>query len=321
MVEFYADVEEGREYRVVANIPIGSVTGGDNFVFNLRYTTNNTSPHVMSPLLISRAFVAPVANATVPGYLEGTLTSPVTGRLRVLVSAIVPGSNGYVFINTSNGRKAIFTIEDLGVGVGSKMGGSSSGAYTGSETVITPTPPPTAEDPDPTPVLTNYRRNYNAVWTATYQENNARITSVESLVQGRANPDTFGNGNKKAYVGFPNMTDDLAGAEIRSMRVYLKNSNSYSSTGVDAQIGFHGYINRPDQSLQPRTDYGRFSVKFRRGEGKWFYIPSSYWPTIKSGGWRGITLGPGTTTNPAYEGSFDGASKDLRPVLQVTYLK
>jgi len=323
LVEFYAPIRGGIEYTVYANFQMNASTGDKSFEVFLRQSLDGRSPTTTSRVIGQRVYTntGNTSDRNVPIDVIGRVFSPVDTTARILCSAIA--SAGSVALDN---RLAMFDIREEGPLSSIKMGGSSDGAYTDPNNggTVTPTPPPSSEEPNPEPIKVTTTRRYQSTWTGMYQGDNARIKSVEFGGQGQAQGDRFSNGNKRSLYGFPEqIVNDLAGAEINSMRLFLQAGSAVSNTGTRTRIGAHGSVNRPENTMNGLTVYverlGRPLI--RKGQGIWVRIPTDSFASWKNGTFKGIMIGPGSSSDPLHEILFKGASEVGAPILEITYTK
>jgi hypothetical protein len=122
------------------------------------------------------------------------------------------------------------------------------------------------------------------------------------------------NGTQASLVGFPaSLGNDLAGAKIESVQLYLYFEHWYANSGGTAVIKAHGHNSRPSTFS---SDGGSVLVNWGRNEGKWVDISSIF----DEARWRGIALDPASNSS-TYYGRAQGVGQANPPRLRVVYTK
>ena len=141
----------------------------------------------------------------------------------------------------------------------------------------------TVPQAQPTPKR-NYHKDYRSNWWRAYSNGSPDSAWPDNMPQGR-----YANWNYNSLIGFPDMTGDLRGATITSMKVYAYAKHWYGQTGV-ASIGVHRYTSAPG-SFNPDGGWRWHEAGgWGRGEGRWVDIPRNLWPGFKDGTYRGISF-------------------------------
>lgn len=154
-------------------------------------------------------------------------------------------------------------------------------------------------------------------YTTQYQSNNSRSYTganadypfnTDKMFQGLS---PSGYGNLKSIALFPDMTADLSGATISSMKVLFYFDHWYNNAGGTAYIGVHGHTSIPGTF----SDGGNIitSTGWPKPGARWLNIPSNWWSAFASGSARGVSLvGDSTYNSYGYAG---------RPIIEITYSK
>lgn len=86
----------------------------------------------------------------------------------------------------------------------------------------------------------------------------------------------------------------VTGKTIKQIRIYVtRANNSGSGSGVPIHFRMHSYTSEPSGS--PGFSGTPHTVTFRRGEGKWVTLPSSFHAEFESGSRKGIGIYSGTS--------------------------
>lgn len=205
---------------------------------------------------------------------------------------MAPGINGMRLIGTTYGR---IWVEDMGPKV-------DAGVWT-----------PTV------PAVTRYTKTYSASASASFQSDGDN-RSVAECYQGYYSST---NGNQFSMIAFPYATiqADLSGATIVKTEIYLKNTHSYSNSGVTAIIGTHNQTSvsgdHPSSQVTDNID----TESFTKGQGKWFTVTNTIGNAFKNNTAKGIALGPAPSTSQSYYAYFAGNGQTGEPQLRITYDK
>lgn len=310
--------EPGRAYRVhVPNMLLSGDTASTVVGLNLRYAASNVA--LSSKILgFSRAAGTTLSAHTVHTLLRcnpggtavGGEVEPGYGEL--LLSMV--GSNGTATVNASEtARDARIFVEDNGVDLPETGANSDLGAtINGSPGVTAPVVVTSVVDRKPS-------------WSASYRGDGTRRDDTTDLIQGDSPNESF-NGNQKALIGLGNQaTDLLAGATVKRVEVYLWYGHWYYESGGVCNVGYHGWTGTTSTSA-PAT-FGTTTLdamgwipstgRWKRGEGRWFTLPSAWYAGFKDGSIRGITLGV-NSTDPLHYGRATGGGD---PTFRFTYVK
>jgi hypothetical protein len=289
-----------------------STVGTDKILVSLRYTTDGSPPSVSSPLVDS-AFIIPGGNNSAvtspPMMPAGTFSTVDNSTIRVLLCIERFSGTGTVGWNIYTSADAYWKTfrmyaEDIGLDVpdvyntNTGAGGVAGGA--GAPTV-----------------KKSYIQTYNAAWSQTYQGSGSpNSASGNDAYQGYYSST---NGNQKSMIGFGSLTSQLSGATISKIEVYLYFYHWYNNSGGTAVIGRHGNTSEP-ASFAGTT--GLFSSgSWPKPGGRWITLPSSWYAGFAAGTYRGITLGPGSSTNHLYYGKAYGSTGKYPAKIRLSYTK
>ena len=286
----------------------------------LRYTLNGSAPTVTSPVLQNVSFnwvsgdPGQSQQATVSAYFQAGSDPSLYHQVRLLVTfyrrRTASVQTGTVRVLSTAINPSFVTITDCGpVGAAFLTEGQMSGGGGTSPGGTAPTPPPPPAEAKQT--VTN---TYAATWGRTWYQNDGQVrTDVGSdLIQGYW---SYGN---VSSIGFPaQIATDLAGSTVSKIEVYLYAYHWGQSTGT-AYIGVHG-----DASLPASFSYSGIHQAggWKRGEGRWVTLPSTWYPAFITGTNKGITLGGGAPANQSVYGKFRGYNHPENPKLRITYTK
>jgi len=318
VMEASMNVQGGRHYRVefvgTMNLPDAGLP--TSYVYLLD-TLDGSAPTVTSHILSLASINWPSGNA---GQSQQVIQSAYftpgddpnvwyTYRVLVAVYRRRTTGTGNVRVLSTATSPTFLTIEDKGpVGLAFMADGQMSGGGGTSAGGTAPPPAPTPTDPKRTVTKT-----YAATWGRTWRESGSVRTDIgPNLYQGNYSSLNF------SQIGFPrDMPNDLAGSTVSKVEVYLYAYDWYYQTGT-AVIGVHGNATLPSSF----TYSGLLTVgDWRRGEGKWVTLPSTWYPAFASGVNKGITLGGGASSSSTYYGKFRGYTDNANPKLRVTYTK
>lgn len=168
----------------------------------------------------------------------------------------------------------------------------------------------------PTPA-SRYTLTRTASWTQTYGSNGGLRGDIGNAArQGYYSP-TWGN--NEAFIGFPDMTADLAGGTVESVSLYLYANAWYSNAGGEAVIGRHSYTTPPGGLGPNRVDDMVRSPGWPNPGDRWVDLSAFNPAGWVDGSNRGIVLGAGSVADLAHYGTFDGAGMGHPPMISVTY--
>lgn len=230
---------------------------------------------------------------------------------RFLLTQTMAGQGNTVIRGNTEGDSIELWIEDVGEYTGNLQQVNWGG---GSSSVVAP-PPPTAPPPQ------RITRTWPAAWTQSYRGNGTILrTDTTAAYQGYG--DSF-NGNQWSYIGFPDITGELAGATVVGAGLYLFAEHWWNGSGGTAAIGRHAALHPPGGLTSVRVDAMKLEP-FQRAQGRWIDLMGYDEQNWVHGGVRGIVLGfAGAGVNREYYGRFSGAGygPNREPVLALTYIK
>lgn len=134
------------------------------------------------------------------------------------------------------------------------------------------------------------------------------------------------NGNQKSAIWFPfnAIQNDLDGATISKVELYLYSNHWYYNGGGTSVIGFHSDTGDTvpsswDSVSGKNTDAVTPRIQFPKPGSHWVDITDNSPNDWKNGGKTGVLLGPGPTTDKTYYGTFNGPGQSNKPLLRITY--
>ncbi|MFD7338475.1 hypothetical protein ACFV98_21070 [Streptomyces violascens] len=297
-VELACNIDTSRMYRIVLDIYVDPTGDGGEMVFWMR-TGGPEQPTLKSRQIHS--LVAPIRGEgwqrvhmelTCPGSYLGA------GQHRLLTSFMCRwGPTGQTLrLLSSDGYPSVLYVEDIGPVVPNTGGLNLAGA----------------NQPPPKPLPTRYSKTYSASWSGSYSNRGAYNSYYgNQMMQGYYSGT---NGTQASLVGFPAaLANDLAGAKIESVQLYLYFEHWYANSGGRAVIKAHGHATRPSTFSSDGTS---IVVDWGRNEGKWVDITKVFDETR----WRGIALDPANSAS-IYYGRAQGVGAANPPQLRVIYTK
>lgn len=300
-----------RLYRLTADLILSYVSKVD---FNVRYTTNGTAPTITSSTMGTRTLNGTNVYTSLTPQWHWEFDKPAGTPIRCLIT-VTSGGGNFGWINSMNPR---FIIEDVGEFAG--FGGQVS-AGGGSLPGESPVPPPSTA---PT-------QQYVKVWAASsfqnYAGSNAATATKYDPGTGYAGstypmqgyyPSTAGGAPLRSHMFFnyQDIYNNLQGATIQGVEIYLMNTHWYASSGGPAKIAVHNYATEPDNfgASSPIK-----SEPFARGEGKWVWLSGAVATGFQNGTVKGLSLDSGASPALADYGYFGWQYG--RPTLRITYTK
>ena len=165
-----------------------------------------------------------------------------------------------------------------------------------------------------------FTKTYNATWTQTYREAGTKRTDYrsEKLCQGRYVLEPWGV--MRSLIGFGSVVNDLKGATINKVELYLRNEHWYYYAGGTAVLGYHNHSVRPTKFSHSKS--GAVKQKYTaRGQAKWITLPNAFGNGLRDKKYRGVSVFI-NSTNMGYYGIFYGAKDGSnKPKLKITYTK
>ena len=314
ILEFSYVHEPGRGYRITV-APFAAYVGGDNAYGYLNvYITNDGSRPVMSTTPTFRQYVRNRNSSdelsTFGGVFYNVGYQPTPRVVRIMVT--IASEGGTMSFHPNSLASSVRTwVEDMG------LSAPDTGVdRNGRMDLAVPTPVPPPEPPPPA------KENYTQVWKSTgYRsfDGNGRYTYADGtnkIYQGTAGYTgmlrsmvTFGNGSKGQSI-----VQALSGAKINSVKVTMRFDHWWSSAGGTAQIMLHGESGLT--SSPPSMTLAATSSKWPKPGTRTVAIPSSRWDGFKSGQWKGIGLGNGSSGRTYY-----GYARASSVSLEIKYTK
>ena len=170
-----------------------------------------------------------------------------------------------------------------------------------------------------------YTKTWASTWSRSYDgDGDKRSDSYygdSRMYQGEYTHSWNTWGLQRSMMGFDikAIRAELSGANIKDVKLYLKNYHWYFSSGGTAVIGLHNSATEPSKFQQ--TYYSWVQEFFNgRGSSEWIDIGSQIGRTIRDGSHSGFTL-MSKHSNDKYYGYFYGASTIYAPKLRITYEK
>lgn len=169
----------------------------------------------------------------------------------------------------------------------------------------------------------DYEKTFNATWSQAYRGNRNYIKRDDErsgkLTQGQYNPDPFW-GVQRSLCGFGDIQSELAGADIKSVHLYLKAEHWYWYSGGKAVIGYHNHSYEP--STFSHSKYGQKVQEFSsRSQALWIPLSTAFGRGIRDGNYKGFSIYASSTSHLYYgyfRGAYDGSYK---PKLKIKYSK
>lgn len=175
-----------------------------------------------------------------------------------------------------------------------------------------------------------YTKDFHVTWTRSYggggQYKGDRLESHRRLYQGRyGNPDVQWEGDwgiQKSMAGFDvkSLQNELEGAKIESVQLYIQNMHWWYYAGGRLSLGAHNVTNAPSRFSESRYNMAWADWK-QRGGGRWVTLPKIFAEDLRDGKAKGFTLHR-ATQDLFYYGYFYGAGHGSKsPKLRITYTK
>ncbi|CDQ22565.1 phage tail spike protein [Halobacillus karajensis] len=104
-------------------------------------------------------------------------------------------------------------------------------------------------------------------------------------------------------------SNTVAGKTIKQIRIYVTRAiKSGDDTSVPIEFRLHSHTSQP--SGEPNLSNTYHHVDFKRREGKWVWLPSSFYSLFESGTWKGVGI---------YSGTANYARMNPSATLEITY--
>ena len=323
-------LEGGRMYRIGFHahfLPSQAITP----IWRIRATLSTAAgldaplPTQTSPTLLLHQAGSTIANNARSDGADGIFRTPYSlegYNLKLWLTLDTTGTGTHQFLPPGDGGENwlhhindagdpiagnMLYIEDLGSSTDDDGDSKWNSKYRANATVFTGG----VQGPDETPVK-RITKTYSSTSSATYKGTGVKRTDTTDVIQGYNSY----NGNGQGLWIFPSMTADLAGATINKIEVYAYANHWYNNAGGTALLKVHGYSSAPASS-PTQTTVGAVSG-WKKPQGRWVTLSSSFHAGFKAGTYKGFGMGPGTTTTPLYYGRFTGGTAAR---IRVTYTK
>lgn len=215
-------------------------------------------------------------------------------RLLFVFNAYDSNDKGAVYAagRPSSGVLAV-SVEDIGLSVVDIMTDRSG-------STAAPKPPP--------PAPKRYKKTYSSTSFHTYDANTNQ-TSDPDVVQGlySGGPSRL---RRRGGWKFPSFTNDLSGAKVEKVEMYIYMNHSYYTAGATVNVATHdGNISNSLKSFRQVTGW-------KRNTGRWITLPSNLYNGFKNGSYKGVGV---ISTNSYAEqyARFNGSGAKIR----ITYVK
>jgi len=300
-----------RLYRLTADLILSYASKVE---FKVRYTKDGTAPTITSSTMGTRIMNGTNIYTSFSPQWYWAFDEPAGTPIRCLLT-VQSGAGDFGWINSMNPR---FIIEDVGEFVG--FGGQVS-AGGGTLPGGSPVPPPS----------TTPTQQYVKVWAASsfqnYAGSNAATATKYDPGAGYAgstypmqgyHPSVAGGAPLRSHMFFDyqDIYNNLQGATIQGVEIYLMNVHWYASSGGLAKIAVHNYATAPNNF---GTSSPIQNEPFARGEGKWVWLSGAVATGFQNGTVKGLSLDSGASPALSDYGYF-GWQYGL-PTLRITYTK
>ena len=301
-----------RLYRIHAQ---GVVSYSAKVELNVRYTkgTAPAAPTITSSYMGSRYMpqhsqTGYVYSSFLPTW-DWEFKEPAGTIIKLLLTIKSATGTDFGWINTMNPR---FVVEDLGEfsGFGGRVSAGGGTLPGGS-----PVPPPAGSP------VTTYVKSWamtgfqNYAGSGQYNPGGSYPGALYPL-QGYYPGVASGNIVKShMFFNYTDIYNNLQGATINAVELYLLNAHWYANSGGVAVIGMHNYASA-------QASFGSATAVLEQpmavGEGKWIGLSGAVGTAFKAGTAKGIALMP-STTSLTYYGYFHTAYGT--PTIRITYTK
>lgn len=144
------------------------------------------------------------------------------------------------------------------------------------------------------------------------------------MYQGRYSPSRFQSdmGRQRAMVGFNDgdIRNNLKGAKIEKVEIYLRNRHFWYANGGKAVIGYHNSSTDKPSSFS-ETKHGAKEQNYsKRSQGQWITMPDEFGELLRDNKAKGFTLYANTHDLKKY-GYFYGVGTSNPPQIRITYKK
>lgn len=291
-----------RVYRINTESFILKVTGPRDMRYTIRFTYDGSMPTVDSPVLRHYFDSRDLATSGTNYHQMGgtsTLFRPKTHNAdgapkqdgKVLYRFLFSVYRGHTNLEFVGGDAGPFVawIEDIGPDL--MYAGTVRNSFKAFETTTTPTEPT-----PPAPSKSLYTKSYSVASHKNFYVTLPGPVSKGEYVWSTYTRDNlffggFDSRNLWSFATMANMTSDLSGAEIKSIKATFKVSDTYASSGANVGVWIHGYSSYGTQSPSSLGTAVKTISGAKEGSTYSVDIPSKHFPMFKSGGIRGIAFG------------------------------
>lgn len=290
-----------RVYRINTESFILKVTGTRDMRYTIRFTDDGTMPTVDSPVL-RHYFDSrdPATTGTNYHQMGGTSTlfrpksnnadtaPKQDGKVRYrFLFCVYRGHTNLEFIGGDAGPFVAW-IEDIGPDL--MYAGTKRNSFKAFET------PTTTDSPAPAPSKSLYTKTYSVATHKNFYVTLPGPVSKGEYVWSTYTRDNlffggFDSRNLWSFATMSDMTSNLSGADIKSIKATFKVSDTYSSSGANVGVWIHGYSSYGTQSPSSLGTAVKTISGAKEGSTYSVDIPSKHFPMFKSGGIRGIAFG------------------------------
>lgn len=305
--ELSFNVQDDRMYQVMVE-PIGIyVDPGAYGWFKITQTEDGSSPSWNSDYVRTWAQRSGtgITGANMLSYGGSIYHYVNTGTTRLRMHFSFECSAGATVYNASAGGTLRIMVFDVGPIPADVL--VNRGYIQANDVPYVPPAPPAEKK--------NYTKTYSPTGFRNFKGDGSEYSvgsTAGKVYQGPSPASSMGN--LSSIQTFGSMTGDLSGATITSIRVYFYFDHWYNNSGGTAGLMLHGQASLP--STKPSLTNFADSSGWPKPGGRWVNVPSSYWAGFKSGTYRGVGLGDGTSGTVRY--GYANASKTR---IEIKYTK
>ncbi len=321
-----------RQYRI-RSVPLllrsrnsdGTLVGTALPQTRLKATTDGSTPTLSTTTVWSHVGAAPTHAGAVAHHeryiVPNTGTTDMTCRILLTILRFGGATTDIVDCFSSGVRRAGLIVEELTSPLQNVAVVNDGAGTTATTTKQT------------------YTYEYEATWTSAFRGDGSLRTDTDDGLQG----DNGFNGNQRTWFGHyqrdtngngqndRTVFDDVQGAEITKVEVFLYFHHWHYDDGGTAVIGVHNVSGgvRPTAYDGSRDNIDEVRVTdWARSSGKWVTMPSAANDAWRTGGIHGIVIGPGREGDALrYYGRTTGkhnnttGSPSTAPKVRVTFTK
>jgi hypothetical protein len=290
-----------RLYRLTADLILSYASKVE---FKVRYTRDGTAPTITSSTMGTRIMNGTNIYTSFSPQWYWAFDEPAGTPIRCLLT-VQSGAGDFGWINSMNPR---FIIEDVGefVGFGGQVsagGGTSREAPRSRPRRPLPRSSTSRCGRPPRPELRRIERCHG------HQVRSRRGVRGEHLPDAGLLPVGCRRGPLRSHMFFDyqDIYNNLQGATIQGVEIYLMNVHWYASSGGLAKIAVHNYATAPNNF---GTSSPIQNEPFARGEGKWVWLSGAVATGFQNGTVKGLSLdsarllrSPTTATSAGSTGS------------------